>query len=325
MAIADRKLAPTCKQKGVLVLAAAVWCAFSCQCAIVDNLSAAGLDDFTADARSVVTSVAINNGGSPKIFDGAKLVAGEIIYHQGGAGVSLAVRGELVASARDRSRLLRHSLTSGVPNPGTAAAPDCGASGPGVAVRFDSPIVNREGPDLVFFEMHKGTGAGDPFHIAPIQVNPDWHGITVSDYDINASHVASLELPGMGLYAHTEPLRDTKAFLDGALQTHARSEGGFHVIATGIDLSAMGIKEGETISGVVLRSVSGKPSFDPLAILGLPASSRDNLLAEAPGPPRPRPFEVRDRALAGPMAACEEIIFAQRVSGYDHWYGNFGH
>ena len=25
------------------------------------------------------------------------------------------------------------------------------------------------------------------------------------------------------------------------------------------------------------------------------------------------------------MAGCEEIIFAQRVSGRDHWYGNFGH
>ncbi|NLX99844.1 MAG: hypothetical protein GXY83_27420 [Rhodopirellula sp.] len=37
------------------------------------------------------------------------------------------------------------------------------------------------------------------------------------------------------------------------------------------------------------------------------------------------PFELRDRALAGPMNGCEEIIFCQRVSGNDHWYGNFGH
>jgi hypothetical protein len=34
---------------------------------------------------------------------------------------------------------------------------------------------------------------------------------------------------------------------------------------------------------------------------------------------------IRQRALAGPLAGCEEIIFAQRVSGRDHWYGNFGH
>jgi len=30
-------------------------------------------------------------------------------------------------------------------------------------------------------------------------------------------------------------------------------------------------------------------------------------------------------ALNGPLAGCDEIIFAQRVSGRDHWYGNFGH
>ena len=30
-------------------------------------------------------------------------------------------------------------------------------------------------------------------------------------------------------------------------------------------------------------------------------------------------------ALDGPLRDCEEIIFAQRVSGNDHWYGNFGH
>ncbi|MBN2291489.1 MAG: PD40 domain-containing protein [Pirellulales bacterium] len=35
--------------------------------------------------------------------------------------------------------------------------------------------------------------------------------------------------------------------------------------------------------------------------------------------------ELRDLALAGPMSDCEEIIFVQRVSGSDHWYGNFGH
>ena len=28
--------------------------------------------------------------------------------------------------------------------------------------------------------------------------------------------------------------------------------------------------------------------------------------------------------LDGPMAGCEGIVFAQRVSGRDHWYGNFG-
>lgn len=306
-------------------LATSVWFAFSCVFACVQPAPGAGLKDFTADTRLAVTSVTINDGGPPKIFNGAKLIEGSIVYHEGGGGVSLAVREKTDVSGVERAGLLGRSLTSGVPNPGAAADPDCGASGPGVAVQFDSPVINRKGPDLVLFEMHKGLGPGDCFQIAPIQTKTGWHGITVTDYDVDATHVASPELPGMDLYAHTAPLRETQTFLEGDLRLYARSDKGFHAIATAIDLSAMGVKEGDAVSEVVLRSVSGKPTFDPLAVLGLPSPSKENLLAKPPGPPRPKPFELRDRALAGPMAGCEEIVFAQRVSGHDHWYGNFGH
>ena len=293
--------------------------------ALVETVPATGLADFTADARLAVNSVTIDDGGPARIFNGEKLIPGKIIHHQSGGGVSLIVQAKTNSSEIDRAGLLGRSLTSGVPNPGAATTPACGDSGPGVAVQFDSPVTNRKGPDLLFFEAHKGNGTGDSFHIAPIETKADWHGITVAHYDVNASHVASVELPGVDLYGHSVPLRDTQAFLKETLRNHSRSETGFHVIATGIDLSAMGVKEGETVSGVVLRSVSGRSAFDPLAILGLPIPSKENLLAKVPGPPRPRPFELRDRALAGPMADCEEIVFAQRVSKNDHWYGNFGH
>ena len=272
-----------------------------------------------------MTSVTINDGDGAKIFNGAMLIEGKIVHHQGGGGVSLALPAKTVTSNLKRDGLLDRVLTSFLANPGAAKAPECGASGPGVAILFDSPVMNRQGPDLVLFEAHKGGGAGDPFHIAPIESKGGWHGITVERYDVNLSHIASLELPGLDLYGHTTPLRDTQAFLEAALRNHTRSEKGFAAIATAIDLSAMGVKEGETVTGVVLRSVSGRSAFDPLAIVGLPTASKENLLAKAPGPPRPKPFELRDRALAGPMSDCDEIIFAQRVSRSDHWYGNFGH
>jgi len=299
--------------------------AISCLPVIGKTTHAAALKDFTADAQLTVTSVTVGDGAQSSVFDGARLIAGKIVHHEGGGGVFLAVRAATDVSVLDRAGLLDRSLASGVPNPGAAATPDGGASGPGVAVRFDCPVVNRKGPDLVVFEMHKESGGGDRFHIAPIQAGADWHGITISKYDIDAAHVACLELPRMDLYAPAKPLRDTKAFLETPLRTHAQAEEGFCAIAAGIDLSAMGVKDGETISGVVLRSVSGQPAFDPLAVLGLPMPSKENLLTRAPASPRPKPFELRDRALAGPMAGCEEIVFAQRVSGHDHWYGNFGH
>ena len=63
----------------------------------------------------------------------------------------------------------------------------------------------------------------------------------------------------------------------------------------------------------------------PPAILGLPAASAESRSTKTPDPAQRKPSEIRDRALAGPLDGCEEIIFAQRVSGTDHWYGNFGH
>ena len=288
-------------------------------------VSATGLQDFTADAHLAVSSITINDGNQPKIFNGVKLIEGKIVHYQGAGGVSLAMREKTTISKIDRAEMLGRLLTSCVTNPGAAKAPECGTTGAGLVVHFDSPVPNREGPDLVLFEANKGSGAGDSFHIAPIEAKKGWHGITIADYDVDATHIASIELPGLDLYRHTLPPRDTHAFIDGKLQNHSRSEKGFSVIATGIDLSAMGVKLGEAVSGVVLRSVLGRSAFDPLAILGLPEPSKDNLLAAPPGPPRPKPFELRDRALAGPMADCDEIVFAQRCSRSDHWYGNFGH
>lgn len=292
---------------------------------LVGAASSSGLDDFTAGAHLAVTSVTINDGDSSKIFDGAKLIEGSIVHYLGGGGVSLAVREKTKVSDVRRARLLGRSLTSCVTNPGAAKAPTPGAAGPGVAVDFDLPVTNRKGPDLVFFEIHKGGGPGDWFHVAPTGTKRGWHGITVNTYDVNASHVACCELPGLDLYRHAVATQNTQAFLEGTLQNHSRSEGGFAAIATGIDLSDMGVEEGDSVSGVVLRSVAGHSACDPLAILGLPSATKENLLAKAPGPPRPKPYAIRDLALAGPMAGCDEIIFAQRESRSDHWYGNFGH
>ena len=43
------------------------------------------------------------------------------------------------------------------------------------------------------------------------------------------------------------------------------------------------------------------------------------------GGEEPEPHGMLKAALDGPMTGCDEIVFAQRVSGRDHWYGNFGH
>ncbi|MCU0870987.1 MAG: hypothetical protein MUE50_01450 [Pirellulaceae bacterium] len=64
-----------------------------------------------------------------------------------------------------------------------------------------------------------------------------------------------------------------------------------------------------------MSAVAGKPTGLGLRIAGAWLAVAWALaLAGLPG-----------RAFAGSGADCEEIVFAQRVSGQDHWYGNFGH
>ncbi len=66
------------------------------------------------------------------------------------------------------------------------------------------------------------------------------------------------------------------------------------------------------------------PILSSLILLILITSST-TLLAQQPKPAEQAPDNLLQSALVGPMADCDEIVFAQRVSGNDHWYGNFGH
>ena len=61
-----------------------------------------------------------------------------------------------------------------------------------------------------------------------------------------------------------------------------------------------------------------------LAALLAACAGRANA-GDGPKAPQPASTPLRDAVLRGPMAGCDEIVFAQRVSGRDHWYGNFGH
>ena len=55
-----------------------------------------------------------------------------------------------------------------------------------------------------------------------------------------------------------------------------------------------------------------------LLVGGVTASAEDR-------DPAFRPGKLLSAMLAGPLAGSEEIVFAERVSGNDHWYVNFGY
>lgn len=288
------------------------------------------------DADTTLTSISIVHGGSRRIYDPGKLIPPEILHFRSSGGVNLALgseRGDLPAP--ERKRLLDGRLACGVPNPGAArrplgSAPEFSGDNatPGLAVGFKPPLVNRPGPDLVLFELQKPSGA-DAFHVAPLAFAPGLHGLTVRQFDLPAHDAEALEVGPVSLYAFDSPPQNLSRFCHGALRRHSVGEQGFRVAAVAIDLSRLGYARGQRVSGLFFQSAAGGPSFDPVAILGLPAPTPQNLLSKEPvSMPelfKPENAGLLKQAWDGPMAGCDEIVFAQRVSGRDHWYGNFGH
>jgi hypothetical protein len=102
----------------------------------------------------------------------------------------------------------------------------------------------------------------------------------------------------------------------------ARPNEDFHVLAAGIDLSDLGYADGASAAGLFFQDKSGRGLMvDPVFIGGLPAPEAPNVLTAEPKPP---PDTTLRDFLADP-SACEEIVFAVRVCGFDHWYANFAY
>ncbi len=285
------------------------------------------------EQETVLTSVTVTHDHTTRIYDAAKLVTGTVVHYRSGGGVNLIAGAGIAAlTAERRQELLDGRLTCGLPNPGGAAAPLTTSpttsgrdSTPGIALIFAEPVLNRAGIDVVLFELQKG--GPDPFHVAPFPLANGLKGVTIRTYDLQASHPAALEVGPTNLFRCVKPPRTLAALTTAELQQHSSNEGGFTAAAVGIDLSDLGYAPDQAAAGLFLQSVAGKSSFDPVAVLGLPARVPENLLAREPVAQvfQPEQTEMLAAALHGDGNAFEEIIFAQRVSGRDHWYGNFGH
>ena len=300
-------------------------------------LGGPSLTGYTTASRGsdeVLTSVTVVQSGQEKVYNPEKLIRCRVVHYRSSGGVALALSShEEQLPSGDRALLLDGRLTCGLPNPGGAPHPvgnnpvfTGDNPTPGLAVAFETPVLNRPGPEVVLFEIHKG-GAGDPFHVSPMTAGAGLHGITVHAYDIPADAPAAVGLPAIHLYRFNEAPRDLEQFFRAGYKVHINGESGFAAAATGIDLSDLGYPEGQRVRGLFLQSVPGRSSFDPVAVLGLPDPKPENLLAAAPEPEpfKPALSKLLETAMTKGGHPFEEIVFAQRVSGRDHWYGNFGH
>ncbi|HBN79350.1 MAG TPA: hypothetical protein DD473_26735 [Planctomycetaceae bacterium] len=152
---------------------------------------------------------------------------------------------------------------------------DDSAGPPGLGIRFQNPVVNQAGPDVVLFEVQLYTNPpdGDPFHVYPVSSRTDLKPLTVTKFDLtmNSPSLRELTMLWSHRYPHTAvSLEDLKSFKDSLKVDVSHLH--FRVIGVGIDLSEMGYAEGEQVVELFFQhAASGDASkVDPVFIAGLP-------------------------------------------------------
>ncbi|MFH1268289.1 MAG: hypothetical protein ABIK89_21420, partial [Planctomycetota bacterium] len=286
---------------------------------------------------TVLTSVTVDRGRGPVIFDPSKLITARVTHFKSADASNVAMpAGAAMPGPAVRATLLGDGkLNSGLINPGGAERPlerdpvlEGADATPGMAIEFATPVANLPGDDIVFFEFQREAGSpleGDAFYVGPLDFEPGLRSITIDAFDVQFDDPAARPIGLFDFYRLGRAPQSLADLKSGPLSIIGTPDG-FKALAVGIDLSELGYAEGAEIQGLFFqdKGTTGL-AVDPVLIAGLPAPDPENLLAELPKNDEPEPGRLLETFLEGPMAGVEEIVFAVRVCGFDHWYANFGY
>jgi len=284
--------------------------------------------------------VTVTRGKGSVTFDASKLIGVRVTHFKSNSRSILAVvSGSEPPLPGARDGLLRdNKLNTGLINPGGQKSPlsadpvlEGADATAGIAVRFDSPVVNLPGDDVVLFEFHRELNSpigGDAFHVSPLHFRPGLRSVTLDSFDIHCDDRRAQPLAGFDLYGYSVAVRSANDLQSARIfKASSVPLESFKVLAVGIDLSALGYAEGAAVESLFFQDKDGTGlQVDPVLIAGLPSPEAANLMREIPklAASGPRPGEIIEAMLEGPMAGVKEIVFAERVCGFDHWYANFG-
>jgi hypothetical protein len=257
----------------------------------VVDFRATGADDEIPDRLLDVT---VQRGGQIHKYEVEQLIGFDLIHFKAATNSSnlttpLDERDprEGDGSSDRAARLDRGNLLSaGILNPGGSSTPltsdpdwtheDPAKRTPGFAIRFHEPIVNSEGPDIVFFDLQviHHPEQGDAFHVSPTQFGPGLRAHTITKYDISLADSAAHRLSGFRLYRFSSAIKSLEQ-----LSTAKHDGGHSHavpakVIAVGIDLSDLGYPPGAEVQELFFQDAMDDGDLvDPVFIGGLPPTS----------------------------------------------------
>ncbi|PQO38802.1 hypothetical protein C5Y96_02730 [Blastopirellula marina] len=158
-------------------------------------------------------------------------------------------------------------------SPNLAVNEEAGQYGtPGMAIRFDRPVKNGPGADVVFFELQMFSNplVGDAFHVSPLDFREGLHSHTVTSYDLTLESPEALQVQTLFLQKFEQVPRSL-AQLEKFESIPVVQAVKFHAIAVGIDLSDLGYEDGAIVDGLFFQdALNDDDIVDPTFIAGLP-------------------------------------------------------
>ena len=240
-------------------------------------------------------TVSVQRDGVEYLYTVDQMIGIDLVHYHGASNAIMVTAKDVVELAKPgldgpaRSRLLDRdrSLCSGLINPGGQTVPLTSdpilnnlnspevIGTPGIGFRFQSPITNAAGPDVVLFELQTivNSERGDAFHVSPLHFDNGLHSHTIRRYDISLTSTQSKYLAPYRLYRVSEIPLSLKEVLE-----NPHFGGPIHaipakVLAVGIDLSDLGYPIGARVEGLFLQDAADDSDFfDPVFIAGLPTT-----------------------------------------------------
>jgi anti-sigma factor RsiW len=225
-----------------------------------------------------LTSVTVQRGGKVKRIPVDSLIPARLTWFK-----AMEPRPYLCGQADfSESRiesLIDKSLVTGAINPDGSVDPlttdpilEGDAGTPGMAVRFEQPVVNGPGADVVIFDLQTFGNPldGDAFHVSPLKFRDGLKSYTIRKFDLTMESPEAKVLTDFYVHFFSEPAKSLEEF-NSLKITRQKQSNKFRGLAVGIDLSDLGYASGETIQGLFIQdALDDVHHVDPVFIAGLP-------------------------------------------------------
>lgn len=224
-------------------------------------------------------SVTVQRDGRVLEFPVENLIPARVTAFKATSPGAFVCGGETIPAKRIETSSDR-SLVTGVINPGGSQQPltsDPVLTGesatPGLAIRFDKPVANGPGADVVFFDLQTFANPpdGDAFHVSPLRFREGLKSHTIRIYDLTMESPGARDLTNFHVHMFPDAV-DSLSKLESLECSPQKQLIKFRGLVVGIDLSDLGYAAGETVEGLFFQDALDDEHYvDPVFIGGLPA------------------------------------------------------